>query len=93
MRTKWRAITASMFSGNSFNADPMTPYVRAAAGIMDWRGDVVAAVHSAKDYPPNLGVQFPAAGKKAHLDVHLTCEPNGAACWGSLTVWYTLDPP
>jgi hypothetical protein len=28
-----------------------------------------------------------------HLDVHLICEPNGAAYWASMTVWYTLDPP
>ena len=73
VQTKWRAINASMYSSNSFNADPMTPWAQTAAGIMDLRGDVVATLHTEMTYRADLGMQFPAGQpwQDIHLDVHL----------------------
>jgi hypothetical protein len=95
IQTKWRAVTASMYAGNSFNADPLTPWAQAAAGIMDLRGDVVATIHAEMTYRPDLGMQFPAGQpwQDIHLDVHLQCTPTGAPYFGSLGIWYKLDPP
>jgi hypothetical protein len=92
VRATWRAVIAKMFLGNSFNADPMTPYVNAAGGIMDLSGRVAVPLHVEQRF--TVGMQFAAAGPlplDPHLDVHLICEPKGAAFFGSLTVWYTLD--
>jgi hypothetical protein len=92
VRATWRAVIARMFLGNSFNADPMTPYVNAAGGIMDLSGRVAVPIHAEQRYP--IGMQLPAAGPvplEPHLDVHLTCEPEGAPFLGSMVVWYTLD--
>lgn len=94
VRATWRAVIAEMFVGNSFNADPMTPYVSAAGGIMDFSGRVAVPIHAEQHYP--VGMQLDAAGPvplTPHLDIHLICEPAGAPFFGSLTVWYRLDPP
>jgi hypothetical protein len=91
--SKAPASWAIIFAGNSVNNDPMTP-LRGAAGVVSG-AEVVTVAHSEKDFPAGLGMQFPA-GKSmhdAHLDVHLDCRPIGANYFGSLTVWYTLDPP
>ncbi len=95
IQTRWRAVTARMFAGNSFNADPMTPYTNAAAGILDLHGNVVANIHTDMTLPAGLGMQFPAGQpwQDTHLDVHLQCTPTGAPYSGSLAVWYKLDPP
>lgn len=88
----WRAVIARMFLGNSFNADPMTPYVSASGGIMDFSGRVAVPIHTEQHYP--IGMQLPAAGPvplKPHLDVHLTCDPESAPYLGSMVVWYMLD--
>jgi hypothetical protein len=93
IRATWRAVIAKMFLGNSFNADPMTAYVNAAGGVMDLSGRVAVPIHAEQHYP--VGMQLAAAGPVPlvpHLDVHLTCEPDGAPYFGSMTVWYTLDP-
>ena len=94
IQTKWRAVTASMYAGNSFNADPLTPWAQATAGILDLRGDVVATIHAGMTYRPDLSMQFPAGQpwQDTHLDVHLQCTPTGAPFFGSLSVWYKLDP-
>jgi hypothetical protein len=89
---KWRAVIAKMFLGNSFNADPMTPYVNAAGGPMDLSGRVAVPIHVEQRY--QIGMQLPAAGPvplEPHLDAHLICEPSDAPFFGSITVWYTLD--
>jgi hypothetical protein len=94
VRATWRAVIARMFLGNSFNADPMTPYVYASGGIMDLSGRVAVSVHAEQHYP--IGMQLPGAGPvplSPHLDVHLICEPNDAPYYGSMTVWYSLDEP
>lgn len=94
VRATWRAVTAEMFLGNSFNADPMTPFVNAAGGIMDLSGRVAVPIHVEQRYP--IGMQLSAARPEPlsqHLDVHMICEPDNAPFWGSLTVWYSLDPP
>jgi hypothetical protein len=93
IQTKWQAIAARMFAGNSFNADPMTPYATTAAGIMDLHGDVTATLHTAMNYPADAGMQLPAGQpwEHIHLDVHLRCTPLGASYPGSLSVWYRLD--
>jgi hypothetical protein len=91
--TKRSASWATIFAGNSFNNDEMTP-LRSAAGVTSgWWGSVITTVHSGKDFPPGLGMQFPAGQtmRQAHLDVHLDCHPIGAPYYGNLTIWYTLD--
>jgi len=93
VRATWRAAIAQMFLGNSFNADPMTPYVNASAGIMDLSGRVAVPIHVEQRFP--IGMQLAAAGPvplEPHLDVHLICEPADAPFFGSITVWYKLDP-
>lgn len=88
----WRAAFASMFVGNSFNADPMTPFVTASGGILDLSGRVAVPVHAEQHF--STGMQLAGSGPDPlvpHLDVHLICEPNRAPFIGSLTVWYTLD--
>lgn len=94
VRATWRAVIAEMFVDNSFNADPMTPYVSASGGIMDLSGRVAVPIHAEQHFP--IGMQLSAAGPEPlvpHLEVHLICEPAGAPFFGSLTVWYRLDPP
>jgi hypothetical protein len=94
IQARGRAISARIFAGDSFNADPLTPYKTAAAGIMDLRGNAIATLHSAMNYPPDAGMQLPAGQpwEKIHLDVHLQCTPIGSAYYGNLSVWYRLDP-
>ncbi len=93
VRATWRAVVAKMFLGNSFNADPMTPYVNAAGGIMDLSGRVAVPIHVEQHFP--IGMQLAGAGPVPlvpHLDVHLICEPDSAPFFGSMTVWYGFDP-
>ena len=89
----WRRVTASIFAGNSFNADPMTPYRYAASAGFDILGHAAVAIHSEEHFPLDDAMQFPAGQPmpQIHLDVHLTCSPN-ASYSGSLSVWYRLDP-
>jgi hypothetical protein len=92
VRSKWRAVVAKMFLGNSFDLDPMTPYVMASGGILDLSGRVAVPIHAEQHFP--IGMQLPPPGPEPltpHLDVHLTCEPNGASYSGSMTVWYGFD--
>lgn len=97
VRATWRAVFAEMFLGNSFNADPMTPYVTASGGILDLSGRVAVPIHAEQHY--QIGMQLagrsnePGQELVPHLDVHLICEPKGASYFGSMTVWYSLDPP
>ena len=94
VRATWRSVIARMFLGNSFNADPMTPYVYAAGGIMDLSGRVAVPIHVEQHY--RIGMQLAAPGPEPlmpHLDVHMICEPADAPLFGSITVWYELDPP
>lgn len=89
----WRLATASIFSGNSFNADPMTPYRNGVAAAFDIFGRSAVAVHSEGNFPGGAGMQFPAGQPmpRAHLDVHLSCTPLSARYSGSLWVSYVLD--
>jgi hypothetical protein len=94
VRATWRAVVAKMLLGNSFNADPMTPYVTASGGILDLSGRVAVPIHAEQHFA--TGMQLAGAGPvplQPHLDVHLICEPADAPFFGSLTVWYSLDPP
>ncbi len=51
VRAPWRAVIAEMFLGNSFNADPMTPYVSAAGGIVALSGRVAVPIHAEQHFP------------------------------------------
>ncbi len=88
---------AMLFIGNSFNADPMTPYRYATAGRSLPFGRTRLAVHVEQRFPDDDGMQFPAGQpvRQTHIDVHLTCEPAGASYLGNMIVWYRLDlePP
>lgn len=89
----WRAAFARMFLGNSFNADPMTPYANAVGGILDLSGRVAVPIHVEHHF--RTGMQLPGRGPAPldpHLDVHLVCEPAGAPFLGSMTVWYAPEP-
>jgi hypothetical protein len=90
----WRMVSASIFAGNSFNADPMTPYRNATSSAFDLLGRAAVAVASEQHFPLDDAMQFPAGQPmpQVHLDAHLTCSPNGASYSGSLSVWYRLDP-
>lgn len=94
IKTKWRSAVAMIFAGNSFNADPITPYRMAMAGISDIFGNVNLTISSDHTFNEDAEMQFPAGQSmpQTHLDVHLTCEPKGAQYSGNLTVWYRLDP-
>lgn len=93
VQTKWRTITGSIFAGDSFNNDPLTPLRYGSAGISDFHGDVSAILHTEQHFPAGLGMQLPAGlpWQGTHLDVHITCEPKGATYNGNLSVWYILD--
>jgi hypothetical protein len=93
---RWKnrfAKLAGIFVGNSFNDDPMTPYRYAAAGRSLPFGKTRLTVHTEQRLPYDSGMQFPAGQPMfdAHIDVHLTCEPEGALYFGNLIVWYRLD--
>lgn len=94
VRAKWRTITGSIFAGDSFNNDPLTPLRYATGGISDLRSNASVVLHTEQHFPSGLGMQLPAAGQPwewIHLDVHITCEPAGASYTGNLSVWYVLD--
>lgn len=94
VRARWHTVTGSIFAGNSFNNDPLTPQRYAMAGLSDLRGNVSAVLHSEQHFPSGFGMQLPAEGQpwqQIHLDVHITCEPAGARYAGNLSVWYVLD--
>lgn len=94
---------AQLYAGNSFDADLMTPEVYAIgqptvgriARLLGFRRDSIAIAHAEEHFPKGLGMTLPTGGsmEDAHLDVHLTCFPDGATYVGSLTVWYVIDDP
>lgn len=93
---RWKnrfAKLAEIFVGNSFNDDPMTPYRYAAADRSLPFGKTRLTVHTEQRLSYDSGMQFPAGRSMfdAHIDVHLTCEPEGASYFGNLIVWYRLD--
>lgn len=89
----WRTIWAQMFVGDSFNADPVTPYEAKVGGKSDWTGRTRLTLSSEQRL--NVGMQLPAKGQfpaeQTHLDVHLQCEPENAFYFGSLSVWYKVE--
>lgn len=91
--TRWRAITASIFAGNSFNNDPMTPLRYATGQLVGLFGAVHAILHTEQHFPADNGMQFPAGQPmpQTHLDVHVSCDPAGAHYSGNLSVWYVFD--
>jgi len=99
---KGRAF-ARIFAGNSYNADAMTPeryatgppIVGRAARLLGFGGTSVAIVRSEEHFPEGLGTVLPAGQpmQRTHLDVHLTCLPEGATYAGSLSVWYMIEDP
>jgi hypothetical protein len=93
VRTKWHTVTGSIFAGDSFNNDPLTPLRYATAGISDLHGDVSAVLHTEQHFPAGIGMQLSAGQpwEQVHLDVHVTCDPAGATYDGNLSVWYVLD--
>lgn len=96
VRAKWHTVTGSIFAGDSFNNDPLTPLTYATAGISDLHGNVSMVLHTAQHFPAGVGMQLPAVGpplESTHLDVHITCDPVGASYTGNLSVWYVLDGP
>lgn len=95
---KWQnrfAKLAMIFVGNSYNGDPMTPYRYAFAGRSLPFGKTYLTVHTEQRFPDDSGMQFPAGQPmpRTHVDVHLTCQPDGAFYSGNLMVWYKFDPP
>ena len=93
VQTKGHTIIGSIFAGDSFNNDPLTPLRYATSGASDASGNVAAVLHTAQHFPVGLGMQLPAGQpwEHIHLDVHLTCNPVGAGYSGNLSVWYRLD--
>ncbi len=85
----------SVFAGNSYNADLMTPERKAVGVPSGPHGEFFASVHAEEHFPADAGMQFPAGQpmEAAHLDVHVYCWPKGASYTGSLSIWYKLDPP
>ncbi len=86
-------LNIGIFSGNSYNSDPMTPYEYAYA-----IGAAVTVVRARDRFPAGTGMQFP--GKIAHagtgpsgvhLDVHLDCGPDGASYFGKWFLAYTVN--
>jgi len=92
VQTKGHTITGTIFAGDSFNGDPLTPLRYATSGVSD-AGEVAVVLHSEQHFPIDVGMQFPAGQpwEHIHLDVHLTCNPTGAGYSGNLSVWYVLD--
>jgi len=81
-------LQATIFAGNSYNADLMTPE-RSAISTRE----SAIVVHSEARFPSDNGMQFSTGEplSKAHLDVHLYCLPIGAPYAGSMDIWYKLD--
>ena len=94
VRAKWHTLTGSIFAGDSFNNDPLTPLRYATGGVSDLHGNVSMVLHTEQHFASGLGMQLPAGEpwEHTHLDVHITCDPAGASYSGNLSVWYVLDP-
>jgi hypothetical protein len=94
VRAKGHDVSASIFAGDSFNNDPLTPQRYAIGKAADSSADAVAVLHTERHFPLGVGMQLPGAGQpweNIHLDVHVACEPSGASYAGNLSVWYVLD--
>jgi len=94
IQTKYQTVIATIFAGNSYNADALTPKRSVAANPSVRDGTAIAILHEETKFPSDSGMQFPAGldAPTTHIDVHLVCLPKGAGYAGSLTLTYKLDP-
>lgn len=88
-------LNIGIFSGNSYNSDPMTPYEYAFSF-----GGAVTVVKAHDRFPAGTGMQFPGKGKNSvtgprdpHLDIHVDCGPDGASYAGNWFLAYTINRP
>ena len=88
-------LNIGVFSGNSYNMDPMTPYKYGYS-----LGAPVVVVEAHNRFPAGTGMQFP--GRKTdsgrgpaatRLDVHVDCGPAGSPYVGRWFLSYTINWP
>lgn len=86
-------LNIGLFSGNSYNSDPMTPYEYAFA-----YGGRITVVRTKERFPDGTGMQFPGKREhpdrgptEVHLDVHVDCGPVGATYFGRWFLAYTIN--
>lgn len=87
-------LNIGIFSGNSYNADPMTPYE-----YTDSPNKAVTIVRAHDRFPTGTGMQFPGKAPHIHgpdphlihLDVHVDCGPEGASYVGRWFLAYTVN--
>lgn len=86
-------LNIGVFSGNSYNYDPMTPYEFANSF-----GAKMIVVKAHERFPAGTGMQFPGkltnartGPQGARLDVHVDCAPDGASYEGRWFLAYTIN--